>query len=242
MNEKRQETAFSGMTESELSTWLAYYTFSDEQIDPAVIDAIVRELDKRGEPGKNSQKPQGRTIKLTRFALAAAAALAVMLAATVASYALGFDLWGPVATWSRDTFSFAYDSADGGADGGLNMSLRECLDALDMASAEIPALPEDFALTEINTSLSGGRTSVEASYSAPGGDVAFLAAKGGRSYAKNDVIPEEYLCGGTTYYIMTYLGRYQAIWADGDYEYRLSGFREKAVLVSVLDSLSPALE
>ena len=107
---------------------------------------------------------RGRNVRwLTRAALAAAAIAALLLATTVTASAFGYDLWGVIAEWSKETFTFtANDRADrpapdahqagASADPGEAeySSLQDALDSYGISTPLAPAwIPERFELDSV---------------------------------------------------------------------------------------------
>lgn len=106
--------------------------------------------------------PPKRVIPLRRVwrtALVAAAAIVCMFAVMVTAQAAGVDVFGAMARWTEDIFSFGQipsdsqvsDNLDGEADGQEFSSLQEALDAYGMTEVHEPSwLPEGYALDGVD--------------------------------------------------------------------------------------------
>lgn len=106
--------------------------------------------------------PQKRVVtfrRVWRAALVAAAAIVCMLAAMVTAQAAGVDVFGAMARWTEDVFSFGQippdsvvsDNLNGEADEQEFSSLQEAFDAYGMTEVHEPTwLPDGYALGELD--------------------------------------------------------------------------------------------
>lgn len=93
------------------------------------------------------------------FGRIAAAAAALLVALTATAYAMGYDLWGAVARWGKDTFTFISESAPTETENASISvptnsvkygSLQEALDAYGITTPLAPTeIPESFELDEV---------------------------------------------------------------------------------------------
>ena len=113
-------------------------------------------------PQPSTNAPSKRVIRfkqVRRTVLAAAAAIACMLAIMVTAQAAGIDVFGAMARWTEDIFSFGQippdsvvsDNLNGEAAGPEFSSLQAAFDAYGMTEVHEPAwLPEGYALEELD--------------------------------------------------------------------------------------------
>ena len=200
---------------------------------------------------------RGRNVRwLTRAALAAAAIAALLLATTVTASAFGYDLWGVIAEWSKETFTFtANDRADrpapdahqagasSGPEGGEYASLQDALDSYGISTPLAPAwIPERFELDSVNvenTPFTFFRESYK--YYDDILTISVLLHKESlqqySQWQKDEGIPEPYNVGGVTHYLMTNMGREKAVWLNGNYECGITGDITREELLQMLDSI-----
>lgn len=117
------------LPESELEERLRRCAISEEEPDAEYISTLIHELHSREEPGDEPDVESAlsdyfdiyaprecRTARpgrrLTRIAEALAADVALVLFTTLAAQAAGYDLWGAVATWTRETFRFEFSGGE----------------------------------------------------------------------------------------------------------------------------------
>ena len=200
---------------------------------------------------------RGRNVRwLTRAALAAAAIAVLLLATTVTASAFGYDLWGVIAEWSKETFTFtANDRADrpapdahqagasSGPEGGEYASLQDALDSYGISTPLAPAwIPERFELDSVNvenTPFTFFRESYK--YYDDILTISVLLHKESlqqySQWQKDEGIPEPYNVGGVTHYLMTNMGREKAVWLNGNYECGITGDITHEELLRMLDSI-----
>ncbi|MGI6027959.1 MAG: DUF4367 domain-containing protein [Candidatus Heteroscillospira sp.] len=182
-------------------------------------------------------------------AAAVAAILAMLFVITSATaYALGFDLWGAVANWTTEHFSFIFTAEDTspvpqphGADIDFS-ELKSILEENGVTEKVVPSyIPEGYSLKRvlnsnnsdnwlIYCSLSDGENSILLQYT-------YVSTTNPGVYSKDDTKPEEYTAGDVEHYIMTNNGMYMAVWKHEFIECSILGAVDKAELLAMIDSI-----
>lgn len=201
---------------------------------------------------------RGRNVRwLARAALAAAAIAVLLLATTVTASAFGYDLWGVIAEWSREAFTFTANDRTGGSGPDAHQagasadpgeaeysSLQDALDSYGISTPLAPAwIPERFELDSVTV----GETSALIAFTAyyVNGDQTLLVditmyksgSHGFGQWQKDEDDPSTYVVGGVTHYLMTNMGREKAVWLTGNYECGISGDITHEELLRMLDSI-----
>ncbi len=131
------------------------YDFDDDE--PGSNKAITPDMP--SPSGKKRISARGRR-RLGRLASIAAAIALLIGIMTVTAYAMGYDLWGVIAQWTKDTFMFvsvskANDLEDSNTSVSINTgqyeNLQAALDAYGISEPLVPSwLPDGFILDSIN--------------------------------------------------------------------------------------------
>lgn len=237
--------------------WEQFVTQYLPDIEEAALepDAISAQTD---------QAPQKRVVRLGRVwrtALVAAAAAACMLAIMVTVQAAGVDIFGAMARWTEDIFSFGQIAADSQVYDGLVRetaepemespepnrvlsSLQEAFDAYGMTEVHEPIwLPEGYTLDNIDVLCLDDpflRT-FHASYTDGEGCVSIdIMSYEGEPNAQVQKIdgPVELVekNGVAFYHIENLVGRTIA-WYTDRYEYYVCGNEEEDALWRIVDSM-----
>lgn len=161
------------------------------------------QLEQTRETALRTRRPLRR---LPRTAAAVAAAVGVLVATTVGAQAMGVDLWGVVAQWSRETFRFVYRDDGGSSDW---MKGREELEGTEL-SGYLPAwIPEGYAVEEVHRWDSREQSTTVITFEGTDMSVFYLSldvfGDMGRmqqaTFEKNDaLVREQELSGGGTVY------------------------------------------
>ena len=200
-----------------------------------------------------------RFSRVWRTALVAAAAIACMLAVMVTAQAAGIDVFGAMARWTEDVFSFGQVVPDSQVSDALTQetigqeaetpsiefaSLQEAFDAYGMTEVHEPTwLPNEYALEELNVTCLDDpflRT-FSASYTDGEGFVSIgimnFEGEPATQVQKTDGSVESVEKDGTMFYhIENSVGRTIA-WYSDQYEYYLSGNEGEDILWKIVDSM-----
>ena len=193
---------------------------------------------------------QRRKSGFLRKSCIAAAILALLFVCSITSYALGYDLWGAVAIWTKETFSFSA-SGDKAQDNRMTAEVPEQLEKLELLMSEYP-LPKNL----LPTYLPDGYEEVETSCDPQASFVDFYCAlENGNGfmsieyrmytgdnyaieYEKDTGNPEIYEKDGTTYYIMTNYGTFYAVWMSANVECGIYGITSREELMKTINSIN----
>ena len=199
-----------------------------------------------------SRRPIRRGQRIWARIASVAALLAVLVfAGSLTAYAFGYDLWGAVAQWPQEFFRFKSDPAeqsqqllpDNNHHPALD-GLYQLMDEDGLPGSLLPEyLPEGYepvttkvtkmsARTDYYCHLQSDTGSINVIYSVyPDGN--FMT-----QFEKDPGDPEIYNSNGTTYYIMTNVGRYRAAWTSGNIECRISGVASRDEIIKIIDSIA----
>ena len=188
--------------------------------------------------------------RVLRTASILAAVIAVLLATSLTAYALGFDLWGAIANWTKETFGFKPAELTQIVVPSSTKKIPTALEALanemdthDVPIAILPSyLPDgyvesDFQYIETSDSmdfyyfLENGSSSITLFYSA------FFDGQAPSQFEKDDANPEQYEYNGTVYYIMTNKGVYFAAWTADNIECSIAGVETYEEIIKIIQSI-----
>ena len=204
------------------------------------------------QPSPSARRRHSRGIRwMIRIAGVAAILAVLFFVTTITAYALGYDVWGTIAKWSNETFSFASkesgDRAEAPGQHSTSLefsSLQEALDYYGIEETIAPTwIPDRFSLDIVVGIYNAGLITFNASYSY-GEDLLVMSVlcheEPQEKYAqwqKDDVEPTTYEAGGVTHYLMTNMGRQVAVWMTGNCECNFTGDMSKEELLAVIDSI-----
>ena len=208
----------------------AWTSFSENYLpyledDKSLYDdeSIRDKTDIKQTPLYNSSPSRNRRLQL-RAACIAAIITVMLFVGTVTASALGFDLWGSVAKWTKDTFSFSnviitkQEPED----------LHETLDKYGLTKEVAPTwFPNGYSFESVDVTENPLRTTIRSIYSNKNGEISvtivLLANPLTSIYEKdsNDVII--YSVDNIEHYIMTNLERTKVVWMTDDYECSITG-------------------
>lgn len=206
--------------------------------------------------------PPKRAVRLRRVwrtALVAAAAVACMLAAMVTAQAAGVDVFGAMARWTQDVFSFgpvAPDSqvsdlplqetaelaAEPSNHGTTFTSLQEAFDAYGMTEVHEPSwLPEGYTLGRINVLAEDDpfRRVFSVAYMGDNGVVGIdiMSYKGTPTTQVQKIAGpvESTVKDGITFYLIQNTKDWTIAWYTDQYEYYVSSKEGKDILWQVVE-------
>lgn len=177
---------------------------------------------------------------LRRLAILAAVVASLLAGASLTAYAAEYDLWGAVAKWTNDTFSFVYEHLSGHSETSkpcIAPELQPLWDAMLDAGVEEPLLP---------TMLPDGYKQVEltrndvqrylcASYQSQDGSLIQMQIQCDgvnlqTKFEKDGVVPRIYEWNGISFYTMSNVDQWVATWASGEYTYMVSGSVDSEII------------
>lgn len=199
-------------------------------------------------PQPSTDAPSKRVIRFKqarRTVLVAAAAVVCMFAVMVTAQAAGIDVFGAMARWTENVFSFGQippdsevsDNLDGEVDGQEFSSLQEAFDAYGMTEVHEPAwLPDGYALAELDVTCQHDPflRVFEATYTDGEGYVglSIMSYEGqpATQVQKVDGPVESVEKDGTVFYYIENSKGHMVAWYSDQFEYYLSGDVEGDIL------------
>lgn len=233
-----------------------YLPFAEEAaLEPGCAEDTAPECPDRSSlevPPKRTR----RFSRLWRTLLIAAAAVGCMFAAMVTAQAAGFDVFGAMARWTQDVFSFKQVLPNTGVTDALNeenhtgreaqsfASLQEALDAYGVTQVHEPSqLPDGFTINKcgveylddpysmiLYADYVNNRDRVAIDIMSYEGKPILLAQK-------TDESPELKEWNGTTFYIIENSSNAMVAWYDDAYEYYVSGESDREILWGIAASM-----
>lgn len=233
-----------------------YLPFAEEAaLEPGCAEDAAPERPDRSSlevPPKRTR----RFSRLWRTLLIAAAAVGCMFAAMVTAQAAGFDVFGAMARWTEETFSFRSvpsnieltESLDrsGGTDGQKQSfsSLQEALDAYGVTQVHEPTqMPDGFVMNECVVEHSNAlyRTTFHVGYVNNRDRIAvnIMSYEGKPAILtqKTDEPPDLKEWNGITFYFVENAYSSIVAWYDDTYEYYVSGKLDREILWKIAVSM-----
>lgn len=188
-------------------------------------------------------KPRMPILKrLIRPLSVAAIIVIVLLAGTVTSYALGYDLWGAFAAWTHETFHFS--SSEAAATPQPFENLRDALDAYGITDPIIPNwVPERVESDVVQVSEVPNGVHFVSTSNSPSCEISVeIKAFSGtdvshRTFELLDKGVEEYFSNGVVHYIMQNSGLTRITWLCGNNECSILCSMEKEEIYKMIDSM-----
>lgn len=175
---------------------------------------------------------------------------------TVTAYAMGYDLWGVIAQWTKDTFTFVSvskvnDAEESHTNTTLNdgeyTDLQAALDAYGVTEKLAPKwVPDGFTLDLV--SVDEGSEGVKVIFCAcyKSGEKSLIVqinmhqSPSDASYAtwqKDDMDVDTVRIADCTFYTMQNAGRECAIWTKGPFECNINGNISSDEMHKVIESI-----
>ena len=199
--------------------------------------------------------------RVRRTGLVAAIAIACMFAIMVTVQAAGVDVFGAMARWSKEVFSFGsippnsevIDNLGGemgecetklpGSEGEF-FSLQEALDAYGITAVHEPSwFPDGYALEELDATNQDNSPFVVLSAVYVDGDngigVTLRSYEGEPSVLVEitDAVIEIVEHNGMTFYVVKNISSYIVAWYDGQFEYYINGSLDGKILWKIAVSM-----
>lgn len=206
------------------------------------------------ETDNNNRNPTSTKIhakprRLSAFRILGVASILVLviILGTLTSYAMGYNLFGAIVSWTEDTFGFSFSDSES----HIEMVeypevLTPLLDAFSEYDIPTTILPryipdgydnkdtriiESLNYTDFYCRLSNGESDIFLQYR-------FHANAGYTNETeKSDVTPEIYESHGVQYSIIKNIGTYIAIWTKGTIECSINQVDSRETLIKILDSI-----
>ncbi|MDE7244740.1 MAG: DUF4367 domain-containing protein [Oscillospiraceae bacterium] len=231
---KKEETSLPDIDQA----WADFQQYRTESGDTPLFPAD------ESAAGKTVSQRTVRFQKLIRIGLAAALAAISILGTMAAAQAAGLDVFGAMARWTDNVFSFGEIRSDGAADVPSEFtSLQEALDAYGITEVSEPWIPNGYTLDSIETLCM------------PDGTLWHLSAEYTNGIAplhmvidsywdepisqieKTDAPVETFVVNDTIVYLLENIHDNSAAWATEHYECFVGGAVEKSELRQMVLSI-----
>ena len=236
--------------------WEQFVTQYLPEIEETALEPERMEHADSAQPNQQSlEVPPKRAVtfrRVWRTALVAAAAVVCMFAVMVTAQAAGVDVFGAMARWTEDVFSFGQIPPDSVVSDNLNgetagpefSSLQEAFDAYGMTEVHEPGwLPEGYVLEELNITYMDDpfQRTFAASYTDGEGRVSinimnYEGEPAAQVQKTDDPVESVKKNGVMFYHVENSVGRTIA-WCSDQYEYYLSGNVRDDILWKIADSM-----
>lgn len=225
------------------------YDFDDDE--PGNTKALAPDMP--SPSGNKRISMRGRRFLGRMASIAAAIALLIGIM-TATAYAMGFDLWGVIAQWTKDTFTFVAESnagdeetTDPGAFKGEYADLQAALDVYGVTEKLAPTwIPDDFTLESVFVceNIANYSTVFWASYKFGEKEISIQInmyeeppEEQYTAWQRDDIDVKEEEIGNCTFYIMQNAEQECAVWSVGSFECNISGDISRDELIKMLESI-----
>ncbi len=245
--------------------WEQFVTYYLPEMDEIVLKSEhIEDKDLAQKRQQTLETPLKHTVRfnqLWRTALVAAAVIACMLAIIVTAQAAGVDVFGAIARWTKDVFSFGQISPDSVVTENLDRntdenrncapaieqefsSLQEALDKYGMSEVHEPYwLPKGYAVSEVDAIYSEDPPT-ETYYAAYAYkddyiqiDIMRYIGIPTMQVEKTDTPVEAIEKNGITFYLIENINSHTITWCTEEYEYYISGKLGTDVLLEITFSM-----
>ena len=214
---------------------VAWASFRENYMPYTEDDKPLYDFEDTNETGirQTPSQPSSHPLKKRRLLRAAAVAAIItflFLASTITASAFGFDLWGAVAKWTKDTFGFSsftpketMPDASASSDETQSESFQKTLDEYGVTALIAPSwFPDGYLLENIEVTETPVRTTINAVYTKADDEISItvilLTEPLTRIYEKDENEVIVYTVNGIDHYIMMNLGRTNVAWTINYYE------------------------
>ncbi|MDR0951375.1 MAG: DUF4367 domain-containing protein [Oscillospiraceae bacterium] len=181
---------------------------------------------------------------LLRVAVIAAILAATLLIGTVSAYAMGYDLWGAVADWTKDIFSFTTVSEEKFYGEAGIVDALNTIDLIEYGVTErvLPTwLPDGYKYSGSDLFEKSARTVIRYFYTRDNSEICVsivvLSSPTMRHIEKNDSDVIIYTAGNTEHYIMNNLEETNIAWVTGNCECSIIGDFSIEEAKQIIDSI-----
>lgn len=227
------------------------YDFDDDE--PGSTKAITPDMS--SPSGKKRISARGRR-RLGRLASIAAAIALLIGLMTVTAYAMGYDLWGVIAQWTKDTFTFVSvskvnDAEESHTNTTLNdgeyTDLQAALDAYGVTEKLAPTwVPEGFSVESVTVDKTTDPSSTFFQCDYRCNDqwiiIQIILHHDSNSvvyteWQKSDDNVTEMEYGGCIFYVMKNNEREIAVWSNGPFECYITADVTSNELIDIIKSI-----
>ena len=227
------------------------YDFDDDE--PGSTKAITPDMPSPSGRKRISARGRRRLGRLASIAAAIALLIGIM---TVTAYAMGYDLWGVIAQWTKDTFTFVSVSkvndveeslTDATLNNGEYADLQAALDAYKITEPLAPKwIPDGFRISEVvvNENSSPDYVIFNTCYKADTKSIIVQIKMHHNqdnvsftTWQKDDMDVDTIIISDCTFYTMQNAGRECAIWTNGPFECTINGNISSDELLKIVESI-----
>ena len=188
------------------------------------------------------------TARWVRVAAVIAIVLVTLFAASTTAEAFGVDVWGKVATWTKEIFQFT-DNPQGTTatkpEKDYNAELKSLQDALndnEITEKLAPTwMPEGYTSKDLRTTITPRVLNISATYEKNGERLIIKICQTigvpAEQVEKNDNLLEVYVVDGVEYYIFSNTENLQAAWSIGEFECLVIGKITLEEMKMMIDSI-----
>lgn len=212
------------------------YEDSDEAETPKK-DAVPNRTSEHSRPRKPFRS-------VLRAACIAAALVALLVAGSLTASAMGHNLWGAVAQWTKDTFGFTTGTAlqEQASIYPEDNNPKDILLSNGIEGDFLPNwLPDGYSYSEIKIMKTPIRKTYEIIYCREQEKIIMsivqVSNSSGRVYEKDSQAVAVYPAGKITHYIMQNLEELKIVWAIGNYECSIAGDISPNDAQKIIDSI-----
>jgi len=228
------------------------YDFDDD--DPSYAEDQTAGSDIPSPVGRKHISSRGRH-RLSRAASFAAVIIALLGLMSATAYAMGYDLWGVIAQWTKDTFTFVSASKANDAEnsqttvtGGEYADLQAALDAYGITEQLVPTwIPEGFTVKTVavyeHSDLSyvafyarykcGNKTlAIQVNQYLDNQDIEYSTWQKDAEDVQTIEINEQ------SFYVMTNMGRPLISWVQGAFECCITGDLLETEMIEMVESIN----
>jgi hypothetical protein len=199
-------------------------------------------------PDSSGAAPRTRGLRRVGKTVAALiAAIIFVMAVNITSLAMGYDLLGSIASWTKDKFGFQKEAEsvltiDSASVAGDFAALQDALDAYGVTEPIAPTwIPDGYVLETIDVVNEPEMNLFTAGYVKDGDlitvSINSLSTGSTSSFLKNDGDPVLYTSGGVQHYIMGNMDSLTAAWITGNYECAIFGYISTSEMEQMIDSI-----
>lgn len=195
---------------------------------------------------EKSDADNGRrhTRRFSRTFMVAAVVIIITLLGTFAVSARGYNVWGSVARWTSENFTFGRPNEQASfiIPGQLS-DMEEGMNKLGAATSLLPTyIPDGYEVIEFQADVWNASTDFycmlgkEDSYFSITYRV-YSSGSFSSQFEKSNSNPEIYEKNGITYYIIMNMDKYNAVWTYGNVECSILGLESREELIKIVDSI-----
>lgn len=202
----------------------------------------------------NTKKHTKHWTSLLKVGIAAAAVIVVFLTSSLIAYASGYDLWGAIASWTKETFGFSsvVNSDVPTKSHTIPEPLKDMANAMSeygISSDCLPSyLPENYTFCRFQCIDSNNRVSFVTTLSLDGQNevqiiytllqgISSEDLPGSWEYQKDSENPSLYEINGISFYIMNNNGKFFSSWYTNEIEGYISGTDSLEELIDIISSI-----